>query len=175
MTNPPSTPDGTIPEPPSGAPNPAGSSPTWGTPAAPAGGPQAQYPPPGQAQLPPQGQAQYPPAAASAVKNPLLKRIIVIVSTEGGTISGKVKAVVKGGLLVNVGVEAFLPASQIDIIPPKDLNEYVGNVYEFKILKIVPGTTDDSQCPAETTITYTEQAKAGQTSSKDRMVCLTTK
>ncbi|MCB1196721.1 S1 RNA-binding domain-containing protein, partial [bacterium] len=47
-----------------------------------------------------------------------------------------VKSVVKGGLMVNVGVEAFLPGSQIDIIPPKDLNEYVGNVYEFKIVKI---------------------------------------
>ena len=38
--------------------------------------------------------------------------------------------------MVNVGVEAFLPGSQIDIIPPKDLNEYVGNVYEFKIVKV---------------------------------------
>jgi small subunit ribosomal protein S1 len=35
-----------------------------------------------------------------------------------------------------VGVEAFLPGSQIDIIPPKDLNEYVGKVFEFKIVKI---------------------------------------
>ena len=55
---------------------------------------------------------------------------------EGGLVRGKVKAVVKGGLMVNVGVEAFLPGSQIDIIPPKDLNEYVGNVYEFKIVKV---------------------------------------
>jgi small subunit ribosomal protein S1 len=38
--------------------------------------------------------------------------------------------------MVNVGVEAFLPGSQIDIIPPKDLNEYVGKVFEFKIVKI---------------------------------------
>ena len=45
-------------------------------------------------------------------------------------------SVVKGGLMVNVGVEAFLPGSQIDIIPPKDLTEYVGNIYEFKIVKI---------------------------------------
>ena len=61
---------------------------------------------------------------------------IVKVFQEGGLVKGKVKAVVKGGLMVNVGVEAFLPGSQIDIIPPKDLNEYVGNVYEFKIVKI---------------------------------------
>ncbi len=53
-----------------------------------------------------------------------------------GIIKGRVKAVVKGGLLVNIGVEAFLPSSQIDIIPPKDLNQFVGNTYEFKIVKI---------------------------------------
>ena len=55
---------------------------------------------------------------------------------DGSLVKGKVKAVVKGGLMVNVGVEAFLPGSQIDIIPPKDLTEYVGNIYEFKIVKI---------------------------------------
>jgi small subunit ribosomal protein S1 len=61
---------------------------------------------------------------------------IVKVFQDGGLVKGKVKSVVKGGLMVNVGVEAFLPGSQVDIIPPKDLNEYVGNVYEFKIVKV---------------------------------------
>jgi len=61
---------------------------------------------------------------------------IVAVYEAGGLVKGKVKSVVKGGLMVNVGVEAFLPGSQIDIIPPKDLNEYVGNIYEFKIVKV---------------------------------------
>lgn len=61
---------------------------------------------------------------------------ILTICNEGGTISGKVKAVVKGGLLVNIGVEAFLPASQIDIVPPKNLNALVGNTYEFKVVKI---------------------------------------
>ncbi len=61
---------------------------------------------------------------------------IVKVFNEGGLVKGKVKSVVKGGLMVNVGVEAFLPGSQVDIIPPKDLEAYVGNVYEFKIVKI---------------------------------------
>lgn len=61
---------------------------------------------------------------------------IYAVFKDGGLVKGKVKSVVKGGLMVNVGVEAFLPGSQIDIIPPKDLNEYVGKVYEFKIVKI---------------------------------------
>jgi len=61
---------------------------------------------------------------------------ILAICNEGGTISGKVKAVVKGGLLVNIGVEAFLPASQIDVSPPKNLMGYVGNTYDFKVVKI---------------------------------------
>ena len=59
---------------------------------------------------------------------------IYAVFKDGGLVKGKIKSVVKGGLMVNVGVEAFLPGSQIDIIPPKDLNEYVGKVFEFKIV-----------------------------------------
>jgi small subunit ribosomal protein S1 len=43
---------------------------------------------------------------------------------------------VKGGLLVHIGVEAFLPASQIDIVPPRNLTAFVGNSYEFKVVKI---------------------------------------
>ena len=61
---------------------------------------------------------------------------IKTICQEGGTISGKVKAVVKGGLIVNIGVEAFLPASQIDIIPPKNVAVMVGNLYDFKVVKI---------------------------------------
>jgi small subunit ribosomal protein S1 len=61
---------------------------------------------------------------------------ILTICNEGGTINGKVKAVVKGGLLVNIGVEAFLPASQIDITTPKNLQQYVGNAYDFKVVKI---------------------------------------
>ncbi len=61
---------------------------------------------------------------------------ILTICNEGGTISGKVKGIVKGGLLVNIGVEAFLPASQIDVTTPKNLAQYVGNTYEFKVVKI---------------------------------------
>src|SRR5205809_1118094 len=61
---------------------------------------------------------------------------ILTICNEGGTIAGKVKAVVKGGLLVNIGVEAFLPASQIDIVPPRNVQGYVGNTYDFKVVKI---------------------------------------
>jgi small subunit ribosomal protein S1 len=62
-------------------------------------------------------------------------KIVKLFEAEG-IIKGRVKAVVKGGLLVNVGVEAFLPASQVDINPPKDLTVFVGNTYDFKIVKL---------------------------------------
>src|SRR5437868_3226883 len=52
-----------------------------------------------------------------------------------GLIVGKVKSVVKGGLMVNIGVEAFLAASQIDIILPKDLQLFFVIMYVFKIVK----------------------------------------
>ncbi len=61
---------------------------------------------------------------------------ILTICNEGGRIIGKVKSIVKGGLVVNVGVEAFLPASQIDVITPRNLTEFVGNSYEFKVVKI---------------------------------------
>jgi len=62
-------------------------------------------------------------------------KIVKLFEAEG-IIKGRVKAVVKGGLIVNVGVEAFLPASQVDINPPKDLTSFVGNTYDFKIVKL---------------------------------------
>ena len=61
---------------------------------------------------------------------------ILTICNEGGRITGKVKSMVKGGLVVNVGVEAFLPASQIDVITPRNLAQFVGNTYEFKVVKI---------------------------------------
>jgi len=61
---------------------------------------------------------------------------IIAACNEGSTIRGKVTKKVKGGLMVDIGVEAFLPGSQIDLTPPKDLDQFVGNTYEFKVLKI---------------------------------------
>jgi small subunit ribosomal protein S1 len=55
---------------------------------------------------------------------------------EGSIASGRVRAKVKGGLIVNIGVDSFLPASHIDIQPPKNLDQYVGQTYDFKVLKI---------------------------------------
>ena len=61
---------------------------------------------------------------------------IVNACNEGATVHGKVTKKVKGGLMVNIGVEAFLPGSQIDLQPPRNLDDFVGKTYEFKILKI---------------------------------------
>jgi len=55
---------------------------------------------------------------------------------EGTIVSGRVKAKVKGGLIVAMGVDAFLPASQIDVQAPKNLDQYIGQTYDFKVLKI---------------------------------------
>jgi small subunit ribosomal protein S1 len=62
---------------------------------------------------------------------------ILTICNEGGRVAGKVKAIVKGGLIVNIGVEAFLPASQVDIMPPRNLQAMVGQTYEFKVVKII--------------------------------------
>ena len=55
---------------------------------------------------------------------------------EGSVATGRVKAKVKGGLIVSIGVDAFMPASHIDVQPPKNLDQYVGQTYDFKVLKI---------------------------------------
>src|SRR4029078_10625261 len=55
---------------------------------------------------------------------------------EGSIVKGRVLRKVKGGLMVDIGMEAFLPGSQIDNKRIKNLDEYIGKTYEFKILKI---------------------------------------
>lgn len=52
-----------------------------------------------------------------------------------GTISGKIESRVKGGMSVDIGVPAFLPYSQIDLRPVKDLDGLIGGSMDFKILK----------------------------------------
>lgn len=56
--------------------------------------------------------------------------------SEGSIVTGKVIRKVKGGLMVDIGVEAFLPGSQIDNKRIKNLDEYLDKTYDFKILKI---------------------------------------
>jgi small subunit ribosomal protein S1 len=55
---------------------------------------------------------------------------------EGSIVKGKVLRKVKGGLMVDIGMEAFLPGSQIDNKRIKSLDEFIGRTYDFKILKI---------------------------------------
>ena len=56
---------------------------------------------------------------------------------EGCVVTGTVKAAVRGGLIVQVDdVEAFLPGSQIEVTPVKDLEPYVGQTFDFKVIKI---------------------------------------
>jgi small subunit ribosomal protein S1 len=55
---------------------------------------------------------------------------------EGDVVSGQVTRKIKGGLLVNIGVNVFLPASQVDIRRPPDIGDYIGRTIECTILKI---------------------------------------
>jgi small subunit ribosomal protein S1 len=55
---------------------------------------------------------------------------------ENDVVLGDVVRKIKGGLLVNIGVNVFLPASQVDIRRPPDIGEYVGKKIECMILKI---------------------------------------
>lgn len=60
---------------------------------------------------------------------------IAKIQEDDGTIEGKVETRVKGGMSVNIGVPAFLPYSQIDLRPVKDLDALIGESFDFKILK----------------------------------------
>ncbi|MEM9020365.1 MAG: 30S ribosomal protein S1, partial [Planctomycetota bacterium] len=55
---------------------------------------------------------------------------------EGDPVDGKVMRKIKGGLLVDIGVPVFLPASQVDIRRPADIGIYIGKTIEAQILKI---------------------------------------
>jgi small subunit ribosomal protein S1 len=58
---------------------------------------------------------------------------------EGDVVSGKVTRKIKGGLLVDIGVNVFLPASQVDIRRPNDIAEYIDKDIQCMILKIDEG------------------------------------
>ncbi len=61
---------------------------------------------------------------------------IITQNKEGDVISGRVIRKIKGGLLVDVGVPVFLPASQVDVRRVEDIGELLGKTVECKILKI---------------------------------------
>jgi len=55
---------------------------------------------------------------------------------EGGTVSGPVIEVVKGGLIVDIGLRGFLPASLVDLRRVRDLQPFVGQVIEAKVIEL---------------------------------------
>lgn len=56
---------------------------------------------------------------------------------EGSVVTGTIKSAVRGGLLVQIDdVEAFLPGSQVEVTPVKELEPYVGQTFDFKVIKI---------------------------------------
>ena len=61
---------------------------------------------------------------------------IINTKKEGDVVTGKVIRRIKGGLLVDIGVAVFLPASQVDIRKPGDISRFIGKEVESKILKI---------------------------------------
>ena len=59
-----------------------------------------------------------------------------VVHQEEREVHGKVVSRIKGGMMVDIGVRAFLPGSQIDLTPVRDLDSLVGKTFPFKIIKI---------------------------------------
>lgn len=55
---------------------------------------------------------------------------------EGSVVEGTITRAIKGGFIVDIGADAFLPGSQVDVVPVRNLDEYMGRTLEVKILKI---------------------------------------
>jgi small subunit ribosomal protein S1 len=55
---------------------------------------------------------------------------------EDAVVEGRIAARIKGGLKVDIGVDAFLPGSQVDLRPVRNLDKLLGESYEFKIIKL---------------------------------------
>jgi len=55
---------------------------------------------------------------------------------EGDTISGKITRKVKGGMMVDIGMEAFLPASQVSLKGAQNIDQHLGRTYDFMIVKV---------------------------------------
>lgn len=78
------------------------------------------------------GQVRISKSKADKIR--IWEEIAEICDTEK-TISGKVTARVKGGLQVDIGVTAFLPGSQVDLRPVRNFEKYIGETFEFNVLK----------------------------------------
>ena len=72
-------------------------------------------------------------------KNLQVWDVLNAASQNGTTLKGRVISKIKGGLMVDIGVPAFLPGSQIDIKPVRDLDQYLGQVLDLRIIKMNSG------------------------------------
>ena len=61
---------------------------------------------------------------------------LIDTTREGDVVEGKVTKKIKGGLLVDIGVQVFLPASQVDVRRPAEIGEYIGRTLRASVLKI---------------------------------------
>ena len=61
---------------------------------------------------------------------------LLVERNEGDIVKGLVKYRVKGGLIIDIGVDAFLPGSHVDIGPVRNLDDFLNKEYDFKVLKI---------------------------------------
>ncbi len=62
--------------------------------------------------------------------------IILEKCSEGTELAGVVKSKINGGLVIYIGVDAFCPASHVDVVAPKNLEQYIGQTVDVKIIKI---------------------------------------
>ena len=87
-----------------------------------------------------QGRADDPSGliAVSKEKADIIRKWTDVVEKvdEGHIVTGTCTRKIKGGLLVDIGVQVFLPASQVDIRRPGDIGDYIGRVVQCEVLKI---------------------------------------
>jgi len=55
---------------------------------------------------------------------------------EGSLVEGTITRAIKGGFIVDIGADAFLPGSQVDVVPVRNLDDYIGRTLQVKIIKI---------------------------------------
>jgi len=55
---------------------------------------------------------------------------------EGAVVEGRIVGRIKGGLTVDIGINAFLPGSQVDLRPVRNLEKLLGATFDFKIIKL---------------------------------------
>jgi len=61
---------------------------------------------------------------------------IEAIHNNGTHVDGKVLSKIKGGLIVDIGVKAFLPGSQIDLRPIRDMDSFIGKSFPMRVIKM---------------------------------------